>query len=161
MSLFEILNLVGAEPVGFSFPLCGFDRVYWNATEVMNSLQRQVLYFARYIKYSKVLAVLKNYWQMAMIEIIKDVDGAGRRHMVISISAPKTFSFGYVYIHEDALSDGQAKARGHHHWRFIKEGSSMLRSCVKEIMDTEATHKREPQQKTRRIAQDAQHEYTL
>ena len=98
---------------------------------------------------------------MAMLEIIKNVDGAGRRHMLSPFLPFETFSFGYVYIHEDALSDGQAKARGHHHWRFIKEGSSMLRSCVKEIMDTEATHKREPQQKTRRIAQDAQHEYTL
>ena len=34
---------------------------------------------------------------------------------------PEAFSFGYVYIHEDALSDGQAKSRAHHHWKFIKE----------------------------------------
>ena len=83
---------------------------------------------------------------MAMIEIIKDADGAGRRHMLISISTLETFSFGYVYIHEDALSYGQGKAKGNHHWRFIKEGSSMLRSYVKEIMDSEARHQKEPQQ---------------
>ena len=90
---------------------------------------------------------------MAMVEIIKDADGVGHRHMVVSISALEMFSFGYVYIHEDhALSDGQAKARSrHHHWRFIKEGSSMLRSFVKEIMHSESIHKWEPQQKTRRI----------
>ena len=58
---------------------------------------------------------------------MQEMDGAGRRHIIISLVVPEVFSFGYVYIHEDTLSDGQAKARAHHHWKFIKENSQTFK----------------------------------
>ena len=70
--------------------------------------------FCKIFKYNKVFMILQNYWLMAMIEVIRDVDGVGRGHMVILISAPEAFYFGYVYIHENALSDAGGTLRDCH-----------------------------------------------
>ena len=46
---------------------------------------------------------------------------------VLDVPSDILFDFGYVYIHEDEVPESQAKARAHHHWRFIKQGCDILK----------------------------------
>ena len=61
---------IATSPAGFSFPLCGFDKQNWSLNEASSSLQTQVLYFSKYVKYSKVLTILQNNWQHLKVELM-------------------------------------------------------------------------------------------
>ena len=45
----------------------------------------------------------------------------GIRHVVLSITNNGLQDIGYLYIHEDKVSEANASANGHYHWQFIRQ----------------------------------------
>ncbi len=146
-------NTVNGHLMGFSFPLCGYDHMSWNAQSVLDALQKQVCYFAHYVKSEQLLMVIQHAWHSATVEVIQSLDGASRRHMVITLLSTARLNQEYTYVHEDSLSEGRVKARGIHHLAFIREGSSVIKACIKDILDVENPHGKEPMLKARRLAE--------
>jgi hypothetical protein len=65
--------------------------------------------------------------QHASFSIVPTLDAKNLRHVIIDIILDTVLKSGYVYIHEEGVIESQAKARGHHHWRFIKEGCEIFK----------------------------------
>mgnify|MGYP000005148754 FL=1 len=85
------------------------------------------------------------------VSVIRTLDAMGRRHFVVHVPTTMFFDIGYLYIHEDGLSEGQAKARGHHHYRFVREGCDALNINMNSLSSTGLSGNVEPTSKTRRL----------
>ena len=120
---------------------------------VLDALQKKVFYFAHYLKSEKLLKVIQHAWHSVIVEVIQSLDGASPRHVVITLLSTARLNQEYKYVHEDGLSKGQAKAKGIHHLGFIREGSLVIKACIKDILDVETPHGQEPTLNVRRLAE--------
>ena len=138
--------------VGYSFPLCGYERNdIWNQPNVMLAMRGQVLYFAKYVQNPQLGETILRGLENASCLVVPYLDAMNRKHVVLDVPSDILFDFGYVYIHEDDVQESQAKARAHHHWRFIKEGCDILKSQMVIMGDGGGVSSVEPSSKTRRI----------
>ena len=111
---------------GYSFTLCGYEKNVWNHPDVMLAMRGQVLHFAKYVQNPQLGKALLRGLENASCLVVPCLDAMNRKHVVLDVPLD-LFDFGYVYIHEDEVPKSQAKARAHHHWRFIKEGCDILK----------------------------------
>ena len=137
--------------VGYSFPLCGYEKNVWNHPDVMLAMRGQVLHFAKYVQNPQLGEALLRGLENASCSTVPYLDAMNRKHIVLDVPSDLLFDFGYVYIHEDEVPESQAKARAHHHWRFIKEGCDMLKGQMVIMRDGGGVSSMEPSSKTRRL----------
>ena len=137
--------------VGYSFPLCGYEKSVWAYADVMLAIRGQVLHFAKYVECSQLGEAILVGLEHASFSIVPTLDAMNRRHVIIDVISDTVLEFGYVYIHEDGVTESQAKARGHHHWRFIKEGCEILKGRPVDIAGNTSATCMEPSSKSRRM----------
>jgi hypothetical protein len=65
------------------------------------------------------LETLQKDWNEFSIDIIHEMDSDGLLRLVICTTSVLALDSGYVYIDENIFSKGLAKAKCHHHLRFI------------------------------------------
>ena len=136
--------------IGYSFPLCGYEKNVWNYPDVMLVKRGQVLQFSKYVQCPHLGEALLKGLEKASFSLIPYLDAMNRRHVVVDVPSDAALDFGYVYIHEEGVPESQAKARGHHNWSFIKEGCDRLKGVVLNIGDEGNVSFLEPSSKTRR-----------
>ena len=136
--------------VGYSFPLCGYEKSVWAHADVMLAIRGQVLHFAKYVECPQLGEVLLVGLEHASLSIVPTLDAMNRRHIILEVISNAMLDFGYVYIHEDGVPESQAKARGYHHWRFIKESCKILKNRIVHIEGAGGLVAMEPASKSRR-----------
>ena len=85
------------------------------------------------------------------VSLIQTLDAMARRDFVVHVPTIMFFHIGYLYINEDSLSEGQAKARGHHHYKFVREGCDALSFSMNTLSSTWMSGNVEPTSNTRRL----------
>ena len=87
----------------------------------------------------------------AIFALVPYLDAMNRRHVVVELPSNVMLDFGYIYIHEEWISESQGKARTHHHWHFIKEGCDMLKEKMVMMGDGGEVSSLELSSKTRKL----------
>ncbi len=118
----------------------------------MLAMKGQILHFSKYVQGHQLGETLLRGLENASFSLVPYLDAMNRRHVVVELPSNVLFDFGYVYIHEEGISESQGKARGHHHWRFIKEGCDMLKEKMVTMEDGGEVSSLEPSFKTHRLA---------
>ena len=91
--------------MGFSFPLCGGERIEWDSQAVFRNLWHQILYFASYVMLPELDIELQKNVDHVTVSVIRTLDAMGRRHFVVHVPTTMFFDINYLYIHEDGLSE--------------------------------------------------------
>ena len=52
---------------------------------------------------------------------VPNLDVMGRRHIDVIVDSTQMFAFGYIYVHEETITEAQAMARAHQHWRILSD----------------------------------------
>ena len=106
-------------PLGFSFPLCGFGEVK-KIEQVKQLIGEQVVFFSKYYGSSAISSFVETSWSTSVVSCIQEPDQMGTYHLLFFINNCPIQESGYLYIHNDNLSEGFAADKGHHHWHFIR-----------------------------------------
>ena len=86
----------------------------------LDHLYTQVVEFSHHVNDLELTDLLVRCWGQAHFMVTGCEDDAGVRHMVIHVMENLARDPGYVCIHEDSLSEGEALSMGHSHWRLVR-----------------------------------------
>ena len=115
--LFKSVQSLG----GFAFPFCRYDKQTWVATGVWLTSRQQTLHFTRYVNCDNFGEVMLRGLDMATMQLLPASNVMGRRQVVVSLDSEIPPNSGYTYINKDGLSERQALAKVHHHYRMVRE----------------------------------------
>ena len=124
-------------PLGFSFPLCGFGGAE-NHDHVIHLIGRQIMFFSEFLGLKQVSQIVAKAWLSSAVSFIPEIDNDGTRHVVLSIINCGFSESGYLYIHDEQMSEANALAKGHYHWRFIRD-----RMIFNEVLPSESVDGRQ------------------
>ena len=137
--------------VGYSFPLCGYERLEWNAKDVELAIRTQAIFFSQFVGCKEMQMMLMQGLEKPEMMAVPNLDVMGRRHIAIIIDSTKMFAFGYIYIHEETITEAQAMARAHQHWRILSDtlGFDKIQNG-----DSETCASQGPSSKARRLGEE-------
>ena len=137
--------------VGFSFPLCGYECSDWNAKDVELAIRTQSIFFSQFVGCKEMQIMLMQGIEKPQMVAVPNLDVMGRRHIVVIIDSTKMFTFGYIYIHEENITEAQALARAHQHWRILKDSLGIDKVQIGEL---ETLASQGPSSKARRLGKE-------
>ena len=77
---------------------------------MINVVGQQMKFFANYTRNQEVIKFLERFRHKAKISFIEQPDQIGVMHMLASLAGNITENCGYLFIHNDNLSEAQVKA---------------------------------------------------
>ena len=140
-------------PLGFSFPLCGLAGEEKDAP-IFELIERQAEFFSNFLGSQQLSELLVKGWSTSKVSVIPEPDYEGTRHVILTITNCGLQDQGYLYIHEDRLSEAHVFAKGHYHWRFIRDRMQPSGGFQGEPSST--SPQSEPNLKLRKLAKQAQ-----
>lgn len=122
--------------VAFSFPLCGPGDRDWTLDLALSTLRAQAMEFSHHVNDLEVTDVIGRLWDLAHFFLEPgSADASGTRHLVVRIVADLARDPLYVCIHEDVLSEQEAVAMGHRHWRMLRDACSSTGGRIRSRSD--------------------------
>ena len=106
--------------MGFLFPLCGFEALT-GGKHVIQHIGKQITFFSRFLGSPELLELVEKLWITGTTSFLLEPNNMGIRHVVLSLTNIGIQDIGYLYLHEDKVSEANASANGDYHWRFISQ----------------------------------------
>ena len=95
-----------------------------------------MMVFPRYTGSQAIINYIQIAWHEGKVSFLEEVDQTGIRRMIALFRGNFTENFGYLYMHEDDLSEAHIKAKSHYLWRFIKEKCELEKSRAHHEVDS-------------------------
>ena len=117
---------------GFSFPLCSFKELENTGSKLFHLIGNQMRFFSEYTGNQNIINVVEKSWATAKGFFIDEPDSNGIMHLVLIIPNSNISEGGYLYIHNERLSEGLVAATGHYHWRYVRSRLDLSTSVILE-----------------------------
>ena len=101
--------------------------------------------------------MVEKSWATAKGFFIDEPDSNGIMHLVLIIPNSNISEGGYLYIHNERLSEGLVAATGHYHWRYVRSRLDLSNSVILEQTESpkeDSSPHSEPNLKLRRKSKE-------